>query len=85
MCMKYESCRTYTFYMAPLQRLLIFHNCVYKSMGSSPIGSPVDSSHILSHISHNTYPIDLKILVFEKKQNYQQNDTKFSTVGNKLL
>ena len=90
MCVKYESCRTYTFYMATLQRLLVFHYFVYKSMGSSPTGSsptgsPVVSSHILSHKSHNIYPIDLKIVVFERKQNYQQNDTKFSTVGNKLL
>ena len=54
-------------------------------MGSSPTGSPVDSSHILSHKSHNTYPIDLEIFVFDRKQNYQQNDTKFCTVGDKLL
>ena len=54
-------------------------------MGSSPTGSPIDSSHILSHKSHNTYLIDLEVLVFEREQNYLQNDTKLSTVGNKLL
>ena len=76
MCVKYESCRIYSFYMATLQRLPVFHYFVYKSMGSSPTGSPVDSSHILSHKSHNTYPIDLEPFVFEREQNYQQNDTK---------
>ena len=53
-------------------------------MGSSVTGSPVDSSHILRHKYHDTYLIDLKICVFEREQNYLQNDTKLSTVGNKL-
>ena len=53
--------------------------------GSSPTGSPVDSSYILSHKSHNTYHIDLKVFVFEREQNNLQNDTKLSSVGNKLL
>ena len=35
MCVKYESCRTSTFYMVALQRLSIFHFYVYKSMGAS--------------------------------------------------
>ena len=84
MCVKYESCRTYPFEMVTLQRLSIFHYFVCNSMGSSPTGSPVDSSHILSHKSHNTYCIDLKIFAFEREKNYLQNDTKLSTVGNKL-
>ena len=90
MCVKYESCRTYLFYMVTLQRLPIFHYFVCNSMGSSPTGSsptgsPVDSSHILSHKSHNTYLIDLEVFVFERGRNYLQYDTKLSTIGNKLL
>ena len=52
-------------------------------MGSSSVGSPVDSSHILSHKSHNIYLVDLGVFVFEREQNYLQDDTKLITVGNK--
>ena len=41
--------------------------------------------HIESYKSHNTYLINLEIFVFETEQNYLQNDTKLSAVGNKLL
>ena len=81
MCVKYESCRTLTFYIVKVQRLSTFHYFVYKSMGSSPIGSPVDTSDILGHKSLNTYLIDLKVFVFERKQNYLHNDTKLFTTG----
>ena len=54
-------------------------------MGSPPTGSPVDSSYILSYKSHNTHHIDLNVFVFETEQNNLENDTKLSTVGNKLL
>ena len=86
MCVKYESCRTYTFYMVTLQRLPGFLLSCSQTNGffptdSSPTGSPVDSSHIMSHISHNACLIYLKVFVFERKQ----NDTKLVTMGNKLL
>ena len=63
----YASCRTKTFYIWKLQRLLIFHHFVCKAKDSSTTilssstGSPVDSSHILSHKSHKTYLIDLDL------------------------
>ena len=70
--------------MVTLQRVHIFHYFVCRSMGVSSKGSPVDSSHISSHKSHTTYLIDLEVFVFEREQNYLQNDIKLSTVGNKL-
>ena len=54
-------------------------------MGSSATISSIDSSHILSHKSHNTYIVDFKVSVLEREQNYPQNDTKLSTVSNTLL
>ena len=59
---------------------------VCKSMGSSLTGSspmpPIDSFNILRQKLHNTYFIDLETFVFEREQNYLQNGTKPSTVGN---
>ena len=52
---------------------------------SSATGSLVDSSRIFSHKSHSLILIDLKVFVFEREQNYLQNDFKLSTIGNKLI
>ena len=49
MCVKYESCGTYTFYMVTLQRLSNFHFFVYKSMGASSTGSTPTTIYILMH------------------------------------
>ena len=54
-------------------------------MGSSSTGSPVDSSYILSHKSHNSYLIDLEVFVFESDQSYLEDDPKLFTLSNKLL
>ena len=87
MCVKYESHRTYTFYMVTLQRLHIFAILCVTLWALPPpaTGSPVDSSYILSHKSHNMYHIDLEVFVFKRKLNNLQNDTKLYTVGNTLL
>ena len=50
-------------------------------MGSSPTGSPIDTPYILMSNFQNSYPIDLGFFVFERGQNYLQNDTKISTIG----
>ena len=50
-----------------------------------PYRFPNDSSHILSHKSHNTYLIDLEIFVLEREQNYLQDETKLSTIGNIVI
>ena len=65
-----------TLFTCDTSKIPIFHYFVYKSMGSSSAGSPVDSSHILSHIFHNIYLINLAVFVFEREQNYLQDDIK---------
>ena len=64
----YNVCEIWIFYMMPLQRLPIFHYFVFQPVGFSPAGSSVDSSHILSHKSHDTCLIDLKGFVCKKKK-----------------
>ena len=84
MCVKYESCRAYPFYMMTLQRLPIFHYFVCYSLGSFSTSFPVDLSYVLSHKSHNTYRIYFKVFVFEREQNIQ-NDIKLSLVDNNFF
>ena len=88
MCVTYEFCRILTFYMVKLQRLPIFHYVVcIRSMGSpstssSTTGSPVGSSLILSHKSHNTHLIiDLKVLK-ENKNSYKMTPNFLQQVIN---
>ena len=70
--------------MVTLQRLLNF-SVLCVSLWALPPPAPLDSSNILIHRSHNTYLNDLEDFIFEREQKYLQNETKLSTVGNKLL
>ena len=74
MCVKYESCRTYTFYMVKLQRFSIFHLFVYKSMGASSTGASSKGSTptTIYNLMHNfiiSYRVSFNLSLLKKGKN----------------